>query len=51
MGENSKMIMRRHVDMNPVTTPEHAFIITSMLEDVVTKGTAKGLKKYGNNFS
>lgn len=48
--ESGKVIMRRHVDMNPVTTPEHAFIITSMLEDVVTKGTAKGLKSAGITF-
>lgn len=48
--ESGNTIMGRHVDMNPVISPEHAFIITSMLEDVVTKGTAKSLKNHGINF-
>lgn len=41
---------RRHVEWSKVISPEEAFIITSILEGVVQRGTARGLRALGIDF-
>lgn len=41
---------RRNVDFATVTTPAKAFLITNVLEGVVTRGTARNLKRWGIDF-
>lgn len=44
------LLQMRHMEINRVTSPEKAYIITSMLKSVVESGTAKSLKQKGINF-
>ncbi|SFM40538.1 PBP1A family penicillin-binding protein [Thermodesulforhabdus norvegica] len=41
---------RKHVEWSEVISPEEAFLITSILEGVVQRGTARGLKAMGIDF-
>jgi len=41
---------RKHIEWQKVTTPEEAFLITSVLEGVVQRGTARSLSRFGVNF-
>jgi penicillin-binding protein 1B len=44
------VLERRHVAMTTVTTPAKAFVLTRMLQRVVTEGTARRLATYGVDF-
>lgn len=48
--ENGETIERRHMDISTITTPEKSFLINSMLQSVVSDGTAKYLKTLGFHF-
>jgi penicillin-binding protein 1B len=50
LDENGVVIERRHVSIQQVTTPEKAFIMSSLLQSVVEYGTASSLKKMGIDF-
>ncbi|MFZ5564381.1 MAG: PBP1A family penicillin-binding protein [Thermodesulfobacteriota bacterium] len=48
--ENGELLVRRHMDIHAVIPPARAFLVTSMLESVVTDGTAGSLKDMGIDF-
>jgi len=50
IDENGTLLVRRHVDIQAVLSPAKAFLVSSMLESVVTGGTAKSLKERGVDF-
>ncbi|MBW2010296.1 MAG: PBP1A family penicillin-binding protein [Deltaproteobacteria bacterium] len=50
VDENGKNLEQRHMTINRVISPAKAFIMTSLLQSVVTKGTARSLKKMGVFF-
>ena len=50
VDENKDVLVGKHIDIKPVISPSKAFLITSMLESVVTDGTARLLKRYGIDF-
>ncbi len=50
VAENGDILERRHIDFSSVTSPAKAFLITSLLEGVMERGTAKGLKRLGIDF-
>jgi penicillin-binding protein 1B len=50
LDENDVVIERRHVSIKQVTTPEKAFIMSSLLQSVVDYGTASSLKMMGIDF-
>lgn len=49
--EKGNILVRQHVDINPVMSPGKAFVMTSMLRSVVTEGTASALGKMGLDFA
>ncbi|MFZ0929088.1 MAG: PBP1A family penicillin-binding protein [Syntrophobacteraceae bacterium] len=51
VAENEEVLERRHIDFSSVTSPAKAFLITSLLEGVMERGTAKGLKRLGIDFT
>ena len=51
VAENEDVLERRHIDFSSVTSPAKAFLITSLLEGVMERGTAKGLKRLGIDFT
>jgi len=50
VDEKGHSLVRKHVDIDSVISPEKAFLITSMLESVVNTGTARSLSKMGITF-
>jgi len=50
VSENGDILDRRHIDFSSVTSPAKAFLITSILEGAVERGTAKGMKRLGVDF-
>lgn len=50
VGENGEVLARRHNEFSSVISPARAFLITSILEGVVERGTAKGIKRLGIDF-
>ena len=48
--EEGRILERRHMAVQPVTTPAKAFLITSMLRSTVDQGTARSLKDLGIHF-
>jgi penicillin-binding protein 1B len=50
VAENGDVLERRHIDFSSVTSPAKAFLITSLLEGVIERGAAKGLKRLGIDF-
>jgi 1A family penicillin-binding protein len=48
--EKGEILERRHMNVESVTTPEKAFLITSMLRSAVEQGTARSLKDMGIRF-
>jgi penicillin-binding protein 1B len=48
--EEGRILERRHMAVQPVTTPAKAFLITSMLKSTVDQGTARSLKDLGVHF-
>ncbi len=50
LDESGKILERRHMSVQSVTTPGKAFLITSMLRSTVEQGTARALKDMGIRF-
>jgi penicillin-binding protein 1B len=50
VDDEGKLLQRRHMTVEHVTSPAKAFIMTSMLRSVVTDGTARPLKAMGVSF-
>lgn len=50
VAENGEVQERRAVDISSVTSPAKAFLITSVLEGVFERGTARQLKRMGIDF-
>ncbi|MCF8036998.1 MAG: PBP1A family penicillin-binding protein [Desulfobacteraceae bacterium] len=50
VDENGNVLVQRHMDIHSVISPAKAFLITSMLESVVTDGTAGALTRQGITF-
>jgi penicillin-binding protein 1B len=48
--EAGKILERRHLAVQKVTSPEKAFLMTSMLRSVVETGTARSLQGMGVSF-
>jgi penicillin-binding protein 1B len=48
--EKGEILERRHMNVESVTTPGKAFLITSMLRSTVEQGTARPLKDMGIRF-
>ncbi|MDD5204567.1 MAG: penicillin-binding transpeptidase domain-containing protein, partial [Desulfobacterales bacterium] len=49
-NEKGEVLERRHLTMGNATSPEKAFLITSMLRIVTEAGTARSLKDRGVSF-
>ncbi|PKN26028.1 MAG: hypothetical protein CVU64_18720 [Deltaproteobacteria bacterium HGW-Deltaproteobacteria-21] len=49
-NEKGEVLERRHLTMGNATSPEKAFLITSMLRSVTEAGTARSLKDKGVSF-
>ena len=45
--DHGQVLNRRHMAVEPVTTPAKAFLINSMLNSAVAEGTARSLKRMG----
>ena len=50
VAEDGDIRERRTIDFSSVTSPAKAFLITSLLEGVVERGTGKVLKRFGIDF-
>jgi len=50
LDEDGSILEQRHMSIKQVTTPEKAFIMSSLLKSVVENGTASSLKKMGITF-
>jgi penicillin-binding protein 1B len=50
IDDRGKILERRHMSVQSVTTPGKAFLITSMLRSTVEQGTARSLKDMGIRF-
>jgi penicillin-binding protein 1B len=48
--QEGRILERRHMDVQPVTTPAKGFLITSMLKSTVDQGTARSLNNMGIHF-
>ena len=49
--ENGQVLQRTHVNIEQVITPAEAFLITSMLQSVVSDGTARSLANWSIDFA
>jgi penicillin-binding protein 1B len=50
VDETGKILERRHMTIEQVTSPAKAYVMTSMLHTVVKEGTARSLKLMGISF-
>lgn len=50
VNEAGRILEERHMNIEHVTSPEKAYIMSSMLRTVVTEGTARSLKSMGISF-
>jgi len=50
VDEQDKVLVQRHMDIQAVLSPAKAFLITDMLQTVVTEGTARALADLGVTF-
>jgi penicillin-binding protein 1B len=50
LDEDGAVLEQRHLNIKQVTTPEKAFIMSSLMQSVVENGTAHSLKKMGITF-
>jgi len=50
LDDRGKILERRHMSVQSVTTPGKAFLITSMLRSTVEQGTARSLRDMGIRF-
>lgn len=48
--EKGATLQRKYMTLNPVTSPSKAFLMTSMLEYTVTRGTGRALSRLGIHF-
>ena len=48
--EKGKVLERRHLNIENVTSPAKAYVISSILQTAVTQGTAHSLKNMGISF-
>lgn len=48
--ENGKVLQQRHMDIEEVTSPGKAYIVTSMLRTAAEEGTARDLRRRGISF-
>lgn len=48
--EDGRVLEQRHMEIQRGTSPGKAFLMSSMLESVVTDGTARGLRSLGVTF-
>ena len=51
VADNGDVRERQTIDFSSVTSPAKAFLITSLLEGVVERGTAKLLRRHGIDFT
>ena len=51
VDETGQVLQRTHINIEQVITPAEAFLITSMLQSVVTDGTARALAKWPIDFA
>jgi penicillin-binding protein 1B len=51
VSENGDVLDRKHIDFSSVTSPAKAFLVTNLLEGVLERGTARGLKRLGVDFT
>jgi len=47
VDENGKTLEQKHLQIERLITPAEAFMMNSMLQSVVTEGTARSLQNYG----
>jgi 1A family penicillin-binding protein len=50
MDEHGNILEQRHMSIKEVTTPAKAFVMSSLMQSVVEKGTASSLKEMGITF-
>ena len=50
LDEQGNILEQRHMSIKEVMTPEKAFLMSSLLQSVVEKGTASSLKEMGITF-
>jgi penicillin-binding protein 1B len=50
VDKDGRIVERRHMSIEQVTSPAKSYIITSMLSSAVTDGTARSLKDLGVSF-
>ncbi|BCS95728.1 penicillin-binding protein 1B [Desulfoluna limicola] len=50
MDETGEFLVGRRMEIEPVLSPGEAYLITSMLESAVKKGTGRALARYGVDF-
>ncbi|MGO9533102.1 MAG: PBP1A family penicillin-binding protein [Syntrophobacteraceae bacterium] len=50
VADNGDVRERQTIDFSSVTSPAKAFLITSLLEGVIERGTAKVLRRHGIDF-
>ena len=50
LDDSGNILEQRHMSIKEVTTPEKAYIMSSLLHSVVVKGTASSLKERGITF-
>ena len=50
VADNGDVLDRKHIELSSVASPAKAFLITSLLEGVVERGTGRGLKRLGIDF-
>lgn len=50
VAEKGEIIERRNIDMVSVTSPAKAFLVTSLLQGVVDRGTGKSIRRMGIDF-
>ena len=48
--DQGKVVRRQHQKLRTVTSPARAYMMSSVLRDVVKQGTARALKAYGIDF-
>jgi penicillin-binding protein 1B len=50
VNEKGEIEERRHVDLETVTTPAKAYVVTNLLEGVMDRGTGRGIRRMGIDF-
>jgi len=50
VAENGNILERRHMNIQNITSPAKAYVMSDMLRSVITEGTGKSLKNIGISF-